>query len=454
MALAALVVAVAVITLFVVGASSHTSRHDATFDAGAPVVAATHATSTNGARTTTVASKLTPTAKRPRLNRAEVDLQTRLAKLLASAGPDTGALVYDLSDHAELFALHPTVARAPASVEKLWTTTAVLERLGPQDQLQTALLGAGSLRHGVWHGDLYLRGGGDPTFGDPLFNKLWNRGYGPTPNQLVAQLQRRGIRRVTGLVYADAALFDRRRGAMITDQRVDIPDLGGQLSALTYDHGTALAHFDPATFAVHELALTMRAERIFAKAAPNERTAPIDAQQLAVVSSPPMSVMTRLMDVPSDDFFAELFAKQLGASFGGGGTIADGARVIAQTIASDFDLHPRILDGSGLDRDDRTSPLEIVDLLRDLSGTATGAELSASLPTVGVNGTVQSLGVKTAAQGHCVAKTGTLDFVTNLAGYCAARGHHQLAFGLFVDGPSNGAALALESKMVAAIAGY
>ncbi len=103
-----------------------------------------------------------------------------------------------------------------------------------------------------------------------------------------------------------------------------------------------------------------------------------------------MSVMTRLMDVPSDDLFAELFAKQLGVLFGTGGTISSGARVIRETIAASYGLHPTILDGSGLSRNDRTSPVEIVDLLRELWHTPVGNELSASLPIVGEQGTVQT----------------------------------------------------------------
>ena len=164
--------------------------------------------------------------------------------------------------------------------------------------------------------------------------------------------------------------------------------------------------------------------------------------------------MTRLMDVPSDDLFAELFAKQLGVLFGRGGTIADGAQVISETIAGDFALHPRILDGSGLSRTDRTSPLEIVELLRDVWHTRTGRLLSASLPTVGVNGTVQGIAARTAAQGRCIAKTGTLDAVTNVAGYCTSRGGHPIAFGLFIDGPENASAFAVEGRMLAAIARY
>ena len=240
----------------------------------------------------------------------------------------------------------------------------------------------------------------------------------------------------------------------MTSYAADVPDFGGQLSALTYDHGSTVKHYNPATFAARELALTMRSSHIGVRSSRHDARTPDRAQLLATVSSPPLSVMTRLMDVPSDDLFAEMFAKQLGVLFGHGGSISAGAHVISQTIASMYGLHPRIQDGSGLSRHDASSPLEIVSLLHDIWQTPVGSELSASLPTVGVNGTVQGIGVKTPAVGRCIAKTGTLNYVTNLAGYCRSRGHHTLAFAIFVDGPDNGTSEVLESRMIGAIAGY
>src|SRR5581483_822635 len=116
--------------------------------------------------------------------------------------------------------------------------------------------------------------------------------------------------------------------------------------------------------------------------------------------------------------------------------------VISAEIAA-YGLHPRIVDGSGLSRADRSSPREVVDLLRDVFHTPVGHFLSAALPTVGVNGTVRRIGTKTAAQGRCIAKTGTLNYVTNLAGYCNSRGHQRIAFALFIDGPQNWQALVM-----------
>jgi serine-type D-Ala-D-Ala carboxypeptidase/endopeptidase (penicillin-binding protein 4) len=412
-------------------------------------------TSAEPTAATTVAPPpvLTAASERPQ-TLAEDKLETALGKWQREAGPNSGMLVFDLSDETELYGERPGYGRPPASVEKLWTTTAVLNRLGADFRLDTTVLGTGHLSHGVWHGNLYLHGGGDPTFGDSGFNHVWNDGDGPTPNELITQLRRRGIRRVTGRVFGDESLFDHRRGGLITDYKADTPDLGGQLSALTYDHGTVMPHYNPATFAAHQFVATMRALGMQAIASQHDGTAPLDAQILASVASPPMSVLLRLMNVPSDDLFAELFAKQLGVRFGDGGTISSGAHVIAQTIASRYGLFPKILDGSGLGRQDRTSPEQIVQLLTALWHTQLGDQLAATLPTVGVNGTVQSIGLKTAAAGHCIAKTGSLDDVTNLAGYCSTRGGQQLAFAFFVDGPENSTGFWLESKMLAAIARY
>ncbi len=440
------------VTLVLSGTLSQTSRRDAELAARSPIVG-TGTQSTPRPREPTppplsVAGHTAPATP------AETHLRAAMTRALREAGPDSGALVYDLSDHAELYGQRVGIGRPPASVEKLWTTTALMLKLGPNARLHTLILGRGKLRHGVWHGDLYLRGGGDPTFGDPTFNHIWLRGYGPTAIQLVSQLTHRGIRRVTGWVYGDESLFDRRRGGLITDYAPDVPDLGGQLSALTYDHGTTMAHYSPATFAARELVLTMRGAGMQARASRHAGHAPRGARGLATVSSPPISVMAKLMDVPSDDLFAELFTKQLGVRFGRGGTISAGARVIAHTISATYGLHPKILDGSGLARADRTSPVQIVDLLRELSDTPVGRELVESLPVVGRTGTVQTIAVKTAAAGHCVAKTGTLNDVTNLAGYCHSRGHHTTAFGLFIDGPENPTALVLEGRMIAAIARY
>jgi serine-type D-Ala-D-Ala carboxypeptidase/endopeptidase (penicillin-binding protein 4) len=383
-----------------------------------------------------------------------IRLRASLTGALKKAGQDSGALVYDLTTKQTLFALHPDVGRPPASLEKLYTTVALLSELGTSARLSTTVLGAGHLGPGgTWHGDLYVHGGGDPTLGDGGFNRDWEQGFGPTANQIVAQLAEHGIRKVTGAVIGDGSQFDRLRGGPATAYGPDIPDFGGQLSGLTYDHGATSKGLSPPAFAAKELVLTMRGAHIKARAAKRTGPAPAGAQTLAAVESPPLAVLLRLMDVPSDDFFAEMLTKQLGVRFGTGGSIQAGARVISQVIDS-FGLHPKIVDGSGLSRSDISSPGQVVALLRTVWNTPIGHVLQASLPIVGVNGTVQNIAAHTAAQGSCIAKTGTLNYVTNLAGYCTARNHHVLAFALMMDGPGNWTAIQLLDKMMPAIARY
>jgi len=58
------------------------------------------------------------------------------------AGCDDGS-VYDLSGRTQLFSLRAGVRRPPASVEKLYTTVALLRRLGPGARLHTIVLGTG-----------------------------------------------------------------------------------------------------------------------------------------------------------------------------------------------------------------------------------------------------------------------------------------------------------------------
>ena len=381
-------------------------------------------------------------------------LSASLRATFRLAGPASGGSVYDITDRTPLFSLRDGIKRPPASVEKLYTTIAVLRKLGYDARLHTAVLGAGHLgAGGVWHGDLYLRGDGDPTFGDATFNRMWLQGLGADAGQLAAGVSAAGIRRVTGSVIGDASLFDSSPGGPASGFSPDIADFGGQLTALSFDHGRALSGLSPAAFAARQFTALLRAAHVQATASPISGRAPHDAKKLASVPSPRMSTIVRLMNVPSDDLFAEMLTKQLGVRFDTKGSIGAGARVISREIGS-LGLRPTIHDGSGLDRSDSSSPREVAALLRFIAGTDLGRTIYDSLPLIGVNGTTRRIAVRTPAQGRCVGKTGTLSDVTNLAGYCQSRGHRVLAFALFIVGPTNTRGIQLLGRMVAAIARY
>ena len=386
---------------------------------------------------------------------ALIHLQAVLARRARALGPDVGVAVEDLSSHQLLFSRAVTHAWAPASLEKLYTAAATLWLLGARARLHTNLYGTGRLgAGGVWHGNLYLRGDGDPTLGDGGWNKLYERGDGPTATELVGALRARGIRRVDGLLYADASRFDSAEGGPLTADAADPGDYGGRMSALVYDHGYITGRLGPATTAVHLIALTARQSGLRLVAASRPARTPPAARLLATLSSPSMATLLSLMLVPSDDLIADLLAKQLGFHFYGRGTLNLGALAIRRAIAQHYALAPTIFDGSGLDKSDRSTPAQLLALLAALHGSPVGDVVAADMAVVGRSGTVASIGLRTAAAGHCAAKTGTLNDVTNLAGYCHARGGHTLAFVFMVDGPANWTALAAFTPMVAAVAGY
>ena len=139
-------------------------------------------------------------------------LQAKLTREMRHAGGFSGAFVRDLDSQQTLFASKPDAPRAPASVEKLYTTASALMRFGPDATLSTSVAGRGFLDpDGVWRGDLYLRGGGDPTFGSRTFTRR-SYGGGSTVEGLAAALENAGIDRVTGRILGDESRFDSLRG--------------------------------------------------------------------------------------------------------------------------------------------------------------------------------------------------------------------------------------------------
>ncbi len=83
----------------------------------------------------------------------------------------------------------------PASLSKLVTTYAALDRLGPAWTWRTPVWLLGEVRDGVLHGDLVLRGSGDPTL---VLERLW---------LLLRRVQQLGVREIRGDVVLDRSAF-------------------------------------------------------------------------------------------------------------------------------------------------------------------------------------------------------------------------------------------------------
>jgi D-alanyl-D-alanine carboxypeptidase/D-alanyl-D-alanine-endopeptidase (penicillin-binding protein 4) len=376
---------------------------------------------------------------------------------MRQAGSFSGAYVVDLTANRTLYAKNAATGRLPASVEKLYTTTTALQRFGSNATLTTSILGVGTQEGGTFTGTLYLRGGGDPTFGSTAFDTA-NYGTGATVEGLVAALRTAtGITRLHGNVVGDETFFDSDRGTPATGNQPS-GDVEGELSALSYnrgwanDSGTAYV-VRPPVQAAQDLATALKAAGVglprHLKVSAGR--APAAATSLASVHSPPMATLVALTNTPSDNFFAEMLVKDIGARFGAGGTTAAGAGVVEAQMASSFNIHPRLNDGSGLSRSDRTTPIQVVTLLR---GMASNAAFTSSLAVAGQTGTLQHEMRGTYAQGRCRGKTGTLRDVSNVVGYCRARDGHTLAFALMMNGVYPYYAHPIQNRMTVALAKY
>ena len=358
------------------------------------------------------------------------------------AGPSSSALVVDLDSGTQVYSLRADTPRMPASVEKLYTSATTLRRLGASGRLETGVLAEVQPDPaGVVDGDLYLRGGGDPTF-DALDS-----------NRLAQQVVDAGIVEVTGRVIGDETAFDSRRG--VPSSAFRLTSEVGPLSALTFNRGRTGRRAPywqnrPASFAAKAFTKQLRGLGVdVARGARRGRTAD-DAVPVGAWRSPPVADLLRQMNQPSDNFMAETLIKVLGSRFGGEGSTAAGAEVMRAELA-ELDIAPTIVDGSGLSRSDRTSTRDVVELLQELDGDAA---FVGSLPVAGRSGTISTRMRGTAAQDRCRAKTGTLRDVSALAGYCTTTSGRQVAFAFLMNYVSPWSARVLQDRMAVALTKY
>ena len=361
-----------------------------------------------------------------------------LERELASAGAYSGGYARDLDTGRVLVSVRPDTPRIPASVEKLFTSVASLDRFGVAATIETrALAEVPADAEGTVAGDLFLVGGGDPA--------LTETGLGSLA-QAVADA---GVVRVEGSVRGDESLFDRLRGGPRFGGRPD-PDLGGRLGALVIRRGYQRS---PAKYAAQKFAAALRRLGVRVVGRTRTGTAPRGAVEVAALPSSPLPLLLRAMNVPSDNFIAEMLLKRLGAVEGDGGTTAEGA-LVARTTLARMDVRPTIVDGSGLSRGNRASPRAVVQMLRHVEGETYGSAFRATLAVTGRTGTVSDRMRRSAARGRCQVKTGTIIGVSNLAGVCRARGGNDIAFAWLMNGVDPYGARRIQDRMTNALARY
>ena len=111
-----------------------------------------------------------------------------------------GMVAVDLNRGRTIFAYRPNALLNPASVVKLFTGAAALHYLKPEYRFEsTVWLKPEQLSSGVLNGNLYIKGGGDPTL---VTERLW---------LWVTELHHLGLREVKGDLIIDESFFDQER---------------------------------------------------------------------------------------------------------------------------------------------------------------------------------------------------------------------------------------------------
>jgi D-alanyl-D-alanine carboxypeptidase/D-alanyl-D-alanine-endopeptidase (penicillin-binding protein 4) len=368
--------------------------------------------------------------------------QRVLAREMARSGPSSGAYVIDLDSGAPLYAAKPDVQRIPASVNKLFTTATALERFGPDRTLQTDILAQTAPdAAGVVAGDLYLRGGGDPTFSTR------------DARTIARSLAAGGLTEVTGRVVGDESRWDAMRGGPESGYRTSM--WVGPLSALTFDRGYTGRHFQtsPPRTAAKVLDRELVRAGVGVDNAPRAGVTAPGAVPLTSWPSPTIGQLVALTNAPSDNFFAESLLKALGAEFGSGGSTAAGAAVVRSSVAG-LGARPRLVDGSGLSRSDRTTPHDVVDLVAAMDRSDLAGVFEASLPVAGRTGTLRKRMRSSPARDRCHAKTGTLSDVSALAGYCDTIAGRRVAFAFLMNRINVDWAHTRQDRMTTALARF
>jgi D-alanyl-D-alanine carboxypeptidase/D-alanyl-D-alanine-endopeptidase (penicillin-binding protein 4) len=319
---------------------------------------------------------------------------------------------------------------------KLLVAAAALDVLGADYRFTTSLIGN---RVGdTIVGNLWLVGGGDPV--------LSTRAYPPTQlypttsptflDSLADELRASGINKITGSVVGDESRYDDERYVPTWGDGIRSIE-AGPLGALMVDDGTLLGDpfkpAQPAVGAATAFTRLLRARGITVIAAPRSGVAPTDGVTIGEVISAPLGVLLGDVLANSDNNAAELLLKEIGLVDEGSPTRVAGLQAVASVlvqrgISTDGVV---LVDGSGLDANNRLTCSLLVDLLESFGSQSVLAE---GLALAGSTGTLREQLTTPPAVRRVRAKTGTLRTSKALSGFYEVS-DGAITFSLLLNGP-------------------
>lgn len=343
------------------------------------------------------------------------NIQYRLDSLLRHPMFETstvGLEVYDLTADSILYKVNEHQMLRPASTMKLLTAITAIDKLGGSYQFRTQLYYTGKVENHTLTGDLYCVGGFDPRFNiDDM-------------NAFVESIRCMGVDTIRGNIVADRSMKD----ADLLGEGWCWDDDNPPLSPLTIGRNTQFVDRFIRQLVDDGVVLDVRV---------SDGTLPDSAFHLCSRFHSIDQILLRMMK-QSDNFYAEAMFYQLAAHQGHRPARAKDAAAIVKRLISKVGLGHRpyrIADGSGLSLYNYLSADLEVRLLRYAYRNSTVyLHLLPSLPVAGSDGTLRNRMRGSFAADNVKAKTGTLEGVSALAGYCTAANGHRLCFSIINQG--------------------
>jgi len=386
----------------------------------------------------------------------------------------------------------------PASLMKLLTTYAALDLLGPAWTWSTPVWLQGRISDGVLHGDLVIKGTGDPKL---VLERMW---------LLLRRVQQLGVREIRGDIVLDRSAFtvsdqspsdfdgeplrpynvqpdalllnyksvqltftpDVLQGravvlaeppldGVIVDPSVQLSNIGcddwraaleadfsqpsrirflGAFPAVCGEKRWVLAYIDPKTYNTRAVAGLWAEMGGRLSGIVRDGVAPLQSSPSFEVTSPTLAETVRDINKFSNNLMAQQLFLTLGLAMRNDGSTEAAREVLRQWIGQrlgDVPVELVIDNGSGLSRDSRISAHTLARLLMHAWASPVMPELASSLPVTGLDGTLRR---SRAQQGRAHLKTGSLRDVAGVAGYVLGNSGRRYVLVAIINHPNANAA--------------
>jgi D-alanyl-D-alanine carboxypeptidase/D-alanyl-D-alanine-endopeptidase (penicillin-binding protein 4) len=448
-------------------------------------------------------------------------LMTDLAGMISTRvrSGQFGVMVTSLTRGDTLFAQNAGTMMQPASTMKLFSTAVALDRFGPEHTFSTDVLRDGALgADGEVSGNLFLRSDGDPSMSARFY-----RDPNLPMATLARSVAAAGVKHVKGDLVFDATAFDdqkvpegwkttylgaayaarvsalslnenivwvvvqpsgRTAAVSLEPMTTTIPvrskvrlvggrggrivarraadggiDVSGSIGSSSGPLRYSLVVDDPALFTAGALRAALQTVGITVDGTIKPGKTPANAEKVASLTSPPLSIIVSEMNRESINIVAELLYRNAAraAAPNGVGTAETGLANLREFLQKKVGANPnevRASDGSGLSTLDFMTPRVMIQLLGYAHKGPWSSAFHGSLPVAGESELLRLRMRSTPAQGNLHAKTGTTNTVVGLGGYVTARNGEILAFSFIYNGNDRWNAKATIDAMGATLANF